>query len=97
MKYLQIVNAALLALGAVMALVLAVVSLLYGAHLEEAPRLRADLPRLLELTGWFLLLAAASGATFFGHRRRWPGRWLLQGTPLVALAAVILFFVRLRG
>lgn len=97
MRYLQILNAALLALGAAMALVLAVVCLLYGVHLEEAPQLRGDLPRLFLLTGLFVLLAGASAAVFLAHRRDWPGRWLLQVTPFVALAAVVLFFARLQG
>lgn len=97
MKYLQIVNAAVWALGAAMALVLAVVCILYAAHLDAAPRLRADLPRLLALTGLFVLFGAAGAAPFFAHRRRWPGRWLLQLAPLPVLGAIVLFFLGLRG
>lgn len=97
MKYLQIVNAAVWALGAAMALVLAVVCILYAANLDAAPQLRADLPRLLKLTGLFALFGAAGAAPFFAHRRGWPGRWLLQVAPLPALGTVVLFFLGLRG
>ena len=59
MKYLQILNAGLLLTGAIMALNLAVVVLLYVLNVGEAPRLGADLPRLYALTGLFVALFLA--------------------------------------
>lgn len=97
MKYLQIANAAVLALGAAMGLILAVVCVLYGANLGTHPELRAELPALLRVTGLFLALGTAAGVAFLGQRRRWPGRWLLQALPGAPLAGLALFLVGLRA
>jgi hypothetical protein len=96
MKYLQILNAAVLITGAVMAINLAVVCLLYGVHVGSEPRLAADLPRLYVLTGLFAALAAAGAGAFFAQRRHWPGRWLLQGLPLVPVLGLVVFLIGLR-
>jgi cytochrome bd-type quinol oxidase subunit 2 len=97
MKYLQIANAAVLVIGAVMALNLAVVCLLYGVHTDTEPRLAHDLPRLYQLTGLFTALAFAGAAAFFGHRRLWPARWLLQALPAVPVLGIALFLAGLRS
>ncbi len=96
MKGLQILNAAVLVTGAVMAINLAVVCLLYGVHVDSAPRLASDQPRLYALTGLFTVLALAGAAAFFGHRRQWPARWLLQVLPIVPVLGLALFLVGLR-
>ncbi len=96
MKGLQILNAAVLVTGAVMAINLAVVCLLYGVHVDSAPRLASDQPRLYALTGLFTVLALAGAAAFFGHRRQWPGRWLLQALPIVPVLGLVAFLVGLR-
>jgi len=95
-KYLQILNASVLAFGAVMGLVLAVVCVLYGAHVDAEPQLRADLPRLYLVTALFAGLAGAGALAFFGHRRRWPARWLLQTLPLAPVAGLGLLLLSLR-
>ena len=97
MKYLQICNAAVLAFGAAMGLILAVVCLLYGAHVGDEPRLRADLPQLYLVTGLFLGLGVAGALAFFGQRRGWAARWLLQALPLAPVAGLGLFLLSLRG
>lgn len=97
MKYLQIANAAVLALGLAMGLILGVVCVLYGANAAEHPQLRGDLPRLFLVTGLFFALGLAAGAAFFGHRRRWPARWLAQALPLAPIAGLLLFLDGLRG
>lgn len=97
MKGLQILNAGVLITGTVMALVLAVVCLLYGVHLDEAPRLASDLPRLYALTGLFAALALAGAGAFFGHRRQWPARWLLQALPAVPVMGLAAFLLGLRS
>lgn len=96
MKYLQIFNVALLVLGASMAVNLAVVCLLYGVHLESEPRLAADMPRLYFLTALFTGLGAGATVAFLGHRRTWPGRWLLQGLPVLPIVGILAFLVGLK-
>lgn len=97
MKFLQIANAAVLGLGLAMGLILAVVCVLYGANLGAHPELRAELPQLLRVTGLFFALGLAAGAAFLGHRRRWPGHWLLQGLPLAPIGGLALFLAGLRS
>jgi hypothetical protein len=96
MKYLQILNAAVLITGAAMAINLAVVCLLYGVHVETTPRLGADLPRLYLLTALFTALALAGAGAFFAQRRQWFGRWVLQAAPLVPVFGLVAFLVGLR-
>ena len=96
MKYLQIMNAALVVTGAIMALNLAVVCLLYTVHVETEPRLAADLPRLYALTGLFTALALAGAAAFLGHRRQWAAHWALQVLPIVPVLGLVAFLIGLR-
>lgn len=97
MKYLQITNAAVLAMGLVMGTILAVVCVLYLSHAGDEPQLRDDLPRLFLVTGLFLALGLAAGIAFFAHRRQWAGRWLLQALPLAPIAGLALFLMGLRA
>ena len=97
MKYLQILNAVLLAFGAAMGIILAVVCILYGAHVGSEPQLRSDMPGLFVLTGLFLGLGLAGGAAFLGHRRHWFARWLVQALPLAPVAGLGIFLISLRG
>ena len=97
MRYLQIANAAVLALGLAMGVILLVVCLMYLAHVGGEPQLRGDLPALYLVTGLFFGFGLAGGAAFFGHRRRWTGRWLLQALPLLPAAGLGLFLLSLRS
>jgi Ca2+/Na+ antiporter len=97
MKHLQILNAVLLAVGAAIGLVLGVVCLIYTVYLDSAPRLRAEMPLLLAFTAAFATLMLAAALAFFGHRRRWHARWLLQCLPVLPLAAIILILVNLKN
>lgn len=97
MKLVQILNAATLAFGAAMGVILSVVCVMYLANVGEAPRLLSDLPPLLLLTGLFVALAAAGGAAFLAHRRGWAGRWLVQGLPLAPIAGLGAFLLSLRA
>ena len=97
MKYLQILNAAVLITGAAMAINLAVVCLLYHVHVGETPRLAGDLPGLYALTGLFTGLGVAGAAAFLAQRRAWSARWIVQGLPLVPIAGIAIFLAGLRG
>jgi hypothetical protein len=97
MKYLQILNAVLGALGASMGVVLAVVCLFYWIYLDLDPALRGQMPPLMLATGAFTLLALAGIGAFAAHRRDWAGRWLLQLGPLLSLGVLVVFFARLRS
>lgn len=92
MKSLQIMNAVLAATGAAIGLVLAVVCAIYWAHLDAAPKIRAELPLLVAATGVFLALMAGGLLAFVGHRRQWPLRWGLQALPPLSLAGIAMFF-----
>lgn len=96
MKYLQILNGALAAMGAALGTVMGVVCLMYAAHLEGEPRLRADLPMLLAATGLFLGLGLVAGAALMAHRRAWAGRWLVQALPLLAIGLLAVLVGELR-
>lgn len=89
MKHLQVLNAVLAAAGAAMALVLAVVCLIYSLYLDRQPQLRAEMPLLLTFTAVFAGLMLAAGLAFIAQRRQWSRRWLLQSLPLLALAGII--------
>lgn len=97
MKYLQILNAALCALGAAMGVILAVVCILYGVHLDSEPRLRAQMPLLLAGTAGFLALGLAGGLAFAAQRGNWGGRWLLQALPGAPVVGLVAFLMTLRG
>ena len=97
MKALQILNAAVVVVGAAMAINLAVVCLLYGVHVDGAPRLAADMPRLFALTGLFTALGGAGAAAFLAQRRLWPARWLLQALPVVPVVGIAVFLASLGG
>lgn len=96
MKYLQILNASLWALGASLAICMGVVCLQYLVYLDSEPQLRASLPRLYAVTGAFAALGFAGFVAFMAHRRQWLLRWpaqFLVFLPMLALAFVV---VKLR-
>ena len=95
MKYLQILNVAVVVTGAAMAINLAVVCVLYLVHSGSEPRLAGDLPRLYALTGLFTGLGVAGAGAFLAHRRLWSARWLLQALPLVPVAGIAMFLASL--
>jgi hypothetical protein len=84
MKYLQILNAATVIVGAAMAIILAVVCLLYTLHVGFDPRLYL-------LTALFRAIGAAGAGAFLAQRRHWPARWLLQGLPVVPVLGLVMF------
>lgn len=89
MKYLQIFNLALLALGITLALVLGVESLIYALYLHADPLVGRQLPLLLRMTAVMCGFAGASLVAYHGHRRRRAWRWPAQALPLIGAGAVL--------
>ena len=97
MKYLQITNLALLALGLTLTLVLAVESLIYTVYLGADPLVARQLPLLLELTALLGVFSGASLAAYVGHRLHKVWRWPAQVLPLIAGVAVIAGLAQVRS
>jgi len=95
-KYLQITNLALLALGLTLTIVLAVESLLYAIYLGADPIVARQLPDVLELTALLAVFSLAALIAFFGHRLNKPWRWPAQALPILAAAGVIASLVAMR-
>ncbi|NKF24435.1 hypothetical protein [Solimonas marina] len=85
MSALNLLNAVLLALSATFALTLGVVVLLYGFHLDAAPRLRAEWHVVSQLASVFVLLTAVAAAAFWGQWRQRQWRWPAQSALWLAL------------
>jgi uncharacterized membrane protein HdeD (DUF308 family) len=90
LKYLKILNAVFMALGAVLALVLGVVSLLYLTHLDMEPRLHGEMVFVATLGTVCLTVAVAAAVAFLGVYRRAGWWWAAQGgfTGVAVVAAI---------
>lgn len=94
MKALLIVDAALCALAATLALVLGVVLILYGFHTDLSASVAAEMPVLATVMGCFAVLAVALGLAFWGQLRRVAWRWWAQAVAAVAVIAGSLYLYR---
>lgn len=92
--FLRWFNGALALLGGAMALTLGVVCILYAAHLDAAPRMRAEWPLLVVSTLMFALLAFAGAAAFQGLRRNAGWKWWAQGGVLAVIGLFVMFVER---
>ena len=97
MKYLQILNLTLLALGVTLATVLAVESLIYAVYLGADPLVGRQLPMVLRFTVVFCVFSVASLLAYLGHRGRHGWRWPAQLLPLAAMILVVLTLEQLRN
>ena len=97
MKYLQIFNATMLALGAALAICMGVVCLQYAWYLDTEPQLRDHMPRLYAVTGAFAGLGLAGLLAFLAQRRGWMLRWFAQLLPVLPLVGLALIVARMRG
>lgn len=97
MKYLQILNLSLLALGVTLAVVLAVESLIYAVYLGADPVINRQLPLVLRFTEVFCIFSVASLLAWLGHRGHHPWRWPAQLLPFAAMIAVLLTLQQLRN
>ncbi|MCC2656204.1 MAG: hypothetical protein K0Q76_1312 [Panacagrimonas sp.] len=95
MKALLIVDAALCALAATLALVLGVVLILYGFHTDLSARVGAEMPMLAAVMSCFAVLALALGVAFWGQLRRVAWRWWAQSIAVLAVLGGSLFLYRM--
>lgn len=94
-KYLQLLNWALLVAGAMMTLVLVVVTLIMAIYREEAARVGGSFGGVAATTGVFALFALAAALTVWSVRRGFAWRWLAQGGLFAALFLLVQFLRRL--
>ncbi len=85
MKYLLIVDAALFALTATLAMVLGVVCLMYVFHTGLSSRVGAEMPTVITATLAFSVIAACVGVAFWSLLRERPWRWWAQGGGVLGL------------
>ena len=84
MKYLTILNAALLALSTTMAVVMAVVWLMYRVNVDLSTRVESDLATVSAVCLAFTMMALALGGSFLGLVRRKPwGLYALAAAGIV--------------
>ena len=97
MKYLQIGNLALLALGVTLTVVLAVECLLYLPYVHSDPIAGQQLPMVMRFTVVFAILTTASALAYWGHRGRRMWRWPAQLLPPLAVIVVLVTLAQLRN
>jgi Ca2+/Na+ antiporter len=91
-RYWLMVQLAMAALFAVMAVIMAVVLLSYTIYIDADPRMARDLPFLTQVAAGFvatgLVFAAGSWSQWRGHWSRWL-LWLPEFAVLLALFGMI--------
>lgn len=94
MTGLQWTNAVVLACAGTMAMMLGVVCLLYGVHMDEAPQLRENWPMLTRSAALFAGLTAMAGIALYGLLRSRPWRWYAEAA--LAIVTVTTFWLLWR-
>lgn len=90
MKYLQILNWVLFAAGLLMAVVMAVVSLILLIYQQEASDIGSDVPRVLFTFGAFSVFSLIAGLASWSLYRRQPWMWIGQGALAIAVGGMLL-------
>ncbi|MDX1453892.1 MAG: hypothetical protein R3217_00385 [Gammaproteobacteria bacterium] len=93
MRPITVLNAILL--GSFLALFLgtAVTLFIFALIGPEAPSIKGEFGPLSIYCGIFFVLTLACAASFLGHLKKRPWRWLAQAVELVGLAAAIWYFL----
>lgn len=91
MRYLLILDAALFAFAATMAVVLGVVVILYSVHTELSARVGTELPEVAAATISFAALALVLGAAFWSLLRQKAWHWWAQAASAVSLLLSALY------
>lgn len=93
MRYLLILDAALCALAATMAVCLGVVWLMYSFHADLSSRVSLEMPTVATTVIAFALMAIALGAAFWAVLKETRWKWWAQGAAAttVSLASMFLY------
>lgn len=94
-KYLQLLNWALLVAGALMSLVLGVVTLMMAIYRDQAAQVGGSFGGVAVTTGAFTLFALVAALTVWSMRRGFAWRWLAQAGLFAALFMLVQFLRRL--
>lgn len=92
MSPLGFLTGVVLGSAASIALVLAMVVVIFALGAGGQPDVVREYPGLLAASGLFGLLAAAAAMAFIGLQRHRPWRWLAQGAMWLALLSVALYY-----
>lgn len=88
MKPLGFLTGVVLGSAASIALVLAMVVVVFAFSASGRPYIEQEYPALLVAMGLFTALAAVAGAAFVGLQSERPWRWPAQGAMWLAVAAI---------
>jgi hypothetical protein len=88
MKPLGFLTGIVLGSAASIALVLAMVVVIFAVTAAQQPSVSREYPGLLLTAGLFAVLAAAAGAAFVGLQRERPWRWIAQAVMWLTVAAI---------
>jgi len=88
MKPLGFLTGVVLGSAASIALVLAMVAVIFALTAGQQPVVGREYPELLVSAGLFAVLAAAAGAAFVGLQRERPWRWLAQVAMWLGVAVI---------
>ncbi|MGH8129417.1 MAG: hypothetical protein ACRES3_01005 [Steroidobacteraceae bacterium] len=88
MRPLGFLTGVVLGSAASIAIVLAMIVVIFALSAGQEPAVGREFPSLLLSAGLFALLAAAAGAAFVGLQRGRPWRWFAQAGMWLALAAI---------
>lgn len=78
--------------AASIALVLAMVVVIFALFSGSRAALGEEYPKLLATAGFFAVLAAIAGAAFAGLQRQRPWRWYAQAAMWLALAMLCWYY-----
>lgn len=97
MKPLGFLTGVVLGSAASIALVLAMVVVIFAWTAGQQPLVGREYPGLLVSAGLFAVLAAAAGAAFVGLQKERPWRWLAQAAMWLALAGIGWYYWPVSG
>jgi hypothetical protein len=92
MRPLGFLTGIVLGSAASIALVLAMVVVIFALTASQQPTVSREYPGLLVTAGLFAVLAAAAGAAFVGLQRERSWRWFAQAVMWLLVAAIAWYY-----